>query len=219
MTTKHIATTLFASLATIAVLALTAQPAKAEGYGAYGCTGDCTTPNDLTVNKQVFDPIKKIFVENLGPTNTSFGAGDTVEYKLKVTNGSGETMNVTVEDSLPQYMTWLGGNGTYDINSNKVTIKIDNMAAGTTAELNVLAKVAGSKDLPAGKNQFCVTNTARVTSPARPTGDDDTAQMCISTDILGVTKLPTAGFNDLAMLLPFAGLGLSGLFLMKKRTI
>ena len=216
MKTKHIATTLFTSLAIIAVLALPTQLAKATGLGSYGCTGDCTTPNDLTINKQVYDPIKKVYVENLGPTDTTFAAGDLVQYKLKVTNGSGETMSVTVEDVLPAYMTWLGGDGTYDKASNKVTMKLDYMIAGTSQELTILAKVADGKDLPA-KSEFCVTNTAKAFSSARPNGDDDTSQACIGTNVLGVTRLPAAGFNDLTMLIPFAITGLTGLALIKRR--
>lgn len=216
MNTKHIATNLFVSSIIVAALAFTAQPANASGYGSYGCTGDCTTPNDLTINKQVYDPIKKVYVENLGPTDANFTAGTEVQYKLKVTNGSGETMNVTVEDTLPQYMSWIGGDGTYNKGSNKVTMKIDNMIAGTSTELVVLAKVADAKDLPA-KSEFCVTNTAKATSPARPNGDDDTAQACIATNVLGVTRLPTAGFTDMAMLVPFAITGIAGLALIKRK--
>lgn len=206
------------NLLTVGVLlALSAQPANAQSYGTYGCTGDCTTPNDLTVNKQVYNPITKVYVENLGPTDTTFAAGETVEFKLKVTNGSGETMDVTLEDTLPPHMIWLGGDGNYDANTNKVTVKLGQMTAGSTIEVKVLAKVKDIKDLPAGKSVFCEINTAKVTSPARPAGDDDTAQACIATDILAAKTLPTAGFNDIAMVVPFAATALAGLTLIRKR--
>lgn len=198
----------------VALLFALSSPIYAQSYGSYG-TGNGTEPNDLTINKTVYNPLTKSYVENLSITDATFSSGDVISYKLEITNGSGETMNpVTVVDTLPAHTTYYGGDGVYDSNSKTVKITYDNVIAGDKRTAVVAVKVNAIDTLP--KTAFCVTNTVKVTSPTRHNGDDDSAQACIRTDILGASRLPTAGFNDLAMVLPFASLGMIGLYLTRK---
>lgn len=181
----------------------------------YGGTTTCA-PTDLTVNKQVKNPVTNFFVENLSTTDPAFSPGNEVLFKLTIKNASGETFNpVTVKDTFPSYLTFVAGPGTYDKPSNTLTFQLKNVIAGETRAIELLAKVSDKSAFPAGKSFFCVTNLANVSALNRK--DSDTAQLCIQTQIMGATTLPVAGFDDLLLLLPFAGVGLGGLALLRKK--
>jgi len=191
---------------------LFAPKAFADCYG-----GGCTVPNDLTVNKQVKNPITNSFVENLGSNDPTFSPGSTVTYKLYVKNGSGETMNTKVEDTLPSYLSFESASvaSSYDATNRKITMELGDMIAGASKDIEVKAKIADRSAFANDRTMFCTSNYVKVTSPARPNGDDDTADACIST---GATTLPVAGVNDLFALIPFLSMGGVGAMLLKKRS-
>jgi uncharacterized repeat protein (TIGR01451 family) len=217
MKLKHIATGLItASLPFIAL----AHPVFAdmcnESYGTTTCQA-----TDLTVNKQVAKPIasgsaSQVFVENLTASD-AVAPGQEVTFKLTVKNASGQTFNpVSVTDVLPAHLTFVAGPGTYDQPGKPggtLRFNLDNMIAGETRTVEILTKVVDAKALPKGPSTFCEDNTANVSALNR--NDQDKAQVCIGTQVLGATTLPIAGFNDLALLVPFMGLGLGGLSLIK----
>lgn len=185
----------------------------------YGGATTCT-PTDLTINKEVKNPITSLFVENLSTTDATFSPDSEILYRLTIKNGSGETFNpATVRDVFPDFVTFVAGPGSYDKASRTLTFTLENLIAGETRRIELLAKVYAKTAFPAGKSFFCVVNSASVTAPARPNGDSDTAQACIQTEVLGAKTLPVAGFNDLMILLPFAGMGLGGLALLKKKSL
>ena len=207
------------SLTTLA-LAASAQAVNAQscttqyGNGQYGVT---CVPIDVTINKQVKNPISLIFVENLGPSDDKFSPGAEVHFKLIAHNASSQDWSkVTVRDTLPQYLTFEAGPGTYDKNSKVLTVELENLKVGESREFEFLARVDDSGAFSTDKTLFCVTNHAEVNVDGR--SDEDTAELCIQTQVLGVTTLPVAGFDSLALLIPFAGLGLTGLALIKKRS-
>lgn len=209
------------SLAVLA-LAASAQAVNAEscttryGNGQYGV--ECV-PIDVTLNKQVNPPAggPGVFVENLGPSDDKFSPGAEVSFKLIVHNASSQDWSrVTVRDTLPQYLTFEAGPGTYDKNSKVLTVELENLKVNETREFEFLARVEGANAFATDKSLFCVTNHAEVNVDSRT--DEDTAELCIQTQVLGVTTLPVAGFDSLALLIPFAGLGLTGLALLKKRS-
>lgn len=212
MTIKHKAIVL--SVATAGLLTL------APSVGAQTCTtqygGDATCPpTDISINKMVSQPVTKggvsTFVENLGATQP-FAPEQDVMFRLVVTNTSGHALSrVTVKDVLPQYLTFVSGAGSYDANTRTLTVVLENMAASESRTIDFVAKFVPATQFPAGQSAFCVTNYAEVRAENR--FDDDTAQACVTV----APTLPVAGFNDLALLLPFAGVGLSGLALLKKR--
>src|SRR3989344_1582009 len=182
-------------------------------YGTTVCQ-----PHNLLVNKQVKNPTTGVFVENLGTTDAVFSPGSDISYRLIIKNESGETFNpVSVKDTLPEFTTFIAGPGTYNKDTRELTFTLENLIAGETRTVEILARVMDKSAFRAGKSFFCVTNYVHISAPARPDGDDDSAQACIQTEILGAKTLPVAGFNDLALLLPFAGIGLSGIALLMKR--
>lgn len=178
----------------------------------YGGTTTCV-PSDLTINKQVKNPITNSFVENLTTTDATFAANGEVTYKLTIHNGSGETFQAEVKDIFPSYLTFVSGPGTYNNDNKTLTIKLENLIAGETRTMELVARVSDKSAFPAGKSLFCVVNVAEVRALNR--FDSDRAQACIGENVLGVTTLPVAGFDNLAMILPFAGVMLGGAAILK----
>ena len=120
-----------------------------------------------------------------------------------------------MRDTLPQYLSYVAGPGSYDTNSKVLTTDLENVKVNESREIEILAKVDGAGSFAKDKSLFCVVNHAEVKTDSRT--DEDTAQLCIQTQVLGVTTLPVAGFDSFALLIPFTGIGLTGLALLKKR--
>lgn len=180
----------------------------------YGGSTTCVS-SDLTVNKQVRNPVTNNFVENLSSTDPAFSPGSQVLFRLIIKNTSGQTFNpVAVKDTLPSYLTFVAGPGTYDKSSNVLTFNLDNVIAGETRTIEILAQVKDKSAFPNTNSFFCVTNAAYVSSLNR--NDSDTAQLCIQTSLMGATTLPVAGFDDLLLILPFMGVWLGGIAMLKK---
>ena len=178
----------------------------------YGGQTSCQ-PSDLLIDKEVQNPITKEFKENLSSDST-FSPGADILFKLTIKNVSGETFNpVVVKDVLPSYLTFVSGPGTYDAASRTLTFTLNNVIAGETRTVQIIAKV-----LPTTASFVCVNNYAEARADIVGRFDSDTAQFCIQTNVLGVTTLPVAGYNDLLLLLPFAGLGIAGFALLKKKS-
>lgn len=204
------------------VFALTsylATPAFADcTYGSYGTT--CNYPTDLTINKLVKNPITNSYVENLGSTDATFSPDGIVSFKLIIKNTSGETFSpVKVVDQFPDYLTYTGSTvkGDYDAGKRRLVMTLDHLTAGETKEIEVTARVSDKSAFANDQSFFCASNYATVTAPARPNGDDDTAEFCMTTRVGGSTTLPVAGFNDLATMIPFLTLGGMGIALLKKK--
>jgi len=180
--------------------------------------GNGETPADLTVNKEVKNPITNGFVENLGSADPTYSPDGTVTFRITVKNGSGETLNpVEVVDQLPTFLTFVGATvpSSYDAGLKRIVMKLENMIAGETRTLEVTAKISGKNTFAQNRSIFCTDNYVKVTAPARPAGDDDSADFCIQTSVAGAQNLPVAGFNDLAVLFPFLSLGGIGVFLLR----
>jgi uncharacterized repeat protein (TIGR01451 family) len=217
MTTKK----LFSHIALVScALTIGASTVRADSYGTYGGS---STPTDLTINKQVQNPVSGAFVDNLGSTDPNFSPGSTVTFHLIVTNSSGETFDpVTVTDKLPDFLTFVGSSiqgTTYDANSKTITMTLPKMIAGESRTVELTVKVADRAAFPSDKSQFCVTNYSKATAPSRPNGDEDTAELCLATSVAGAQILPVAGFEDLATAIPFAALGGIGVVMVGMGTV
>ena len=208
---KTIATTV--SLLVLSLL-VGASTVFADCTNQYGSTVPCQ-PENLTINKQVQDPINGLFVENI--TSARFVNGNNVIFRLTVSNTSGETFSdVKVEDRLPDNMDYVDSNptGTWDKTNKTVTIKLGAMPADTKREVFVWAKIVGPYPK---EDPFCRDNWSKVTDPARPNGTTDTARVCITNKVLGSTSLPTAGVNDIVMMIPLLTMAGTGIALMRKK--
>jgi len=197
--------------------ALAAAPSRVMAQSCttqYGGSTTCVS-TDLTINKQVKNPATGNFVENLGASDPTFSVNGEAHFRLIIKNNSNQTFStVTVKDIFPKELTFEAGPGTFDKETNTLTFPLDNLNAGESRTVELLATVDPNK-VNKDRSISCVVNTAQVNAQNR--SDQDTAQLCIQMNILGATTLPIAGFNDFALLLPFAGLGLTGLVLLAKR--
>jgi uncharacterized repeat protein (TIGR01451 family) len=188
------------------VASLGASSVHADSYG----NGGETPKNDITINKEVKNPVTNIYVENLGSADPTFSPNGEVTFRFTIKNSSGETFNpVELTDQLPEFLVYWSSSvpATYDAGLRKVTMKLENMIAGETRTVEMVAKVADTGAFKSTRTIFCESNYAKVTAPSRPAGDDDTADFCIQTKVAGVENLPVAGFNDLFTLIPFLSLG------------
>lgn len=177
----------------------------------YGGTTTCV-PTDLTINKQVKNTVTGIFVENLGVSDTPFGVGSDVLFRLTIRNGSGETFNpVTVRDVLPEHLTFVAGPGTYDNKTRTLTFTLTNLIAGETRTQEIMVKVVTT--IPQDKSMICEQNYAEVSALNRK--DNDSSQVCMASKVIGTTTLPVAGFDDLLLILPFVGTAIGGLAMLK----
>lgn len=204
-----------ATATTLAALAA-ANGVRAEDcvtqYGGYSTP---CQPSDVTINKQVKNPVSGVFVENLGVSDAAFGPGSKVSYKLIVTNASNDAYEtVTITDTLPPHLSFFAGPGTYDESTKKLTIKEKDVKPGETRTLEFVAQVMDAGKLPA-TSFFCEVNKAHV--QAGDKSDEDTAEMCVQKEITGKSKLPVAGFTDSMVMVPFALSGLGGMMLFFKR--
>lgn len=223
---KHILTlSAIAAVLSVASIQVRAEDCVTQ-YGGSQYGTNCN-PNDLVINKEVQKVGSSdgngnpVYVENLSIEDNKVIAGSYMTFRLTIKNNSNQALdNVELKDIFPPYMSYVSGgpSGTvYDAENRTMTVNLGRMNAGESRTVIVSAKVDEEKNFPAGKTNFCVVNTAQVKSSGR--FDEDTAQVCVkSPDVKGITTLPKAGFNDLAMLVPFALLGVAGMGLVIKRS-
>lgn len=201
---------------------LAAVPVYASGTctNSYGSSVECP-PNRLEVNKKVRHPTDtNLFVENLTSNDARYSPSDTVEYDIAVTNSSNvDYTEVTVTDTLPTGLTFVGGPGSFNSANRTLTYKVAPLKAGETVHTRFTAKVKSASAF-ANAELTCsgdtVVNYVKVTGPDNQT-DDDTASLCVQTKVLGTTTLPVAGFDDLGLMLPFVISGIAGTLLIAKK--
>jgi uncharacterized repeat protein (TIGR01451 family) len=211
------------------IMAVTGGKVFADGncvtqYGGSQYGTNCN-PNDLVINKEVqkigvqsLDG-SPVYIENLSVSDTLPVPGNFMTFRLTVKNNSGQTFDpVTVKDVFPPYLSYVSGgpSGTvYDPATRTMTVTLNNLIAGETRQLVIVAKVADASAFPTGQSTFCVVNTAQVSSLNR--FDQDTAQICLNAKGTAKATLPKAGVNDLLMVVPFALIGLAGMGLATKK--
>jgi uncharacterized repeat protein (TIGR01451 family) len=216
---KNVFSVLGSLFTVFAIMAFATSTVRADMCTTqYGGTQECKA-SDLTVNKQVRNPSTGIFVENLTTTDPTYVGGSEISYRLIITNNSGETFNpVHVKDILPSYISGFiaGSPGTFDYDSENhwVTFDVPNLYAGETRSFDLRFRVADTANFPAGKSLFCISNVAEVRSLNR--FDSDSAQACLGEGEV-LSTLPVAGFSDLAVIIPFIGVTLGGVALLKKK--
>lgn len=217
----NIKQTVFSLVFGLTAVTLLAGSVSATGNctNSYGTSVECP-PNNIDVNKKVRHPNDvNIFVENLTSNDPRYSPGDTVEYEIAVTNNSNVTVNVvTVTDTLPTGLTFVGGPGSYNSNDRTLTYKLTNLKAGETVRTRFTAKVReasvfGNADITCDGEK--VVNHVKATGPDGQT-DQDTASLCVQTKVLGATTLPVAGFEDNAYVAVFGLIAIAGLFLIFK---
>lgn len=146
----------------------------------------------LLVNKKIWDPVNKVYVDNLSASVKSFMAGEEVTFTIEIKNvGDATIHNVNFTDTLPSFLVWSGG--------DPLNFTIGDMLPTAMVTRTVKAKVVAEPG-----NQ-CAVNT--VLARSNEGTDQDMAQLCVGQ----LPKaIPQAGpeMGILAMLPGLAGIGL-----------
>lgn len=184
----------------------------------YGNTVECP-PNRIVVNKKVRQANDgSVFVENITSTDPAYSPNAEIEYDVAVTNTSNVNFPiVTVIDILPSQVTFVSGPGTYEAAANKLTYEISNLNAGQTVHNRILVKAKDSSVFP--NDITCeIINKVTATGPGGQS-DEDTASLCVQTNVLGATTLPVAGFEEYTMILPFIAMAVIGFGILAKEKV
>lgn len=189
----------------------------------YGGGETCISNGNISINKAVQNPVTKEYVDNLSLSNDpKYSEGEDVVFKLTVTNTGDKTLKeVKVMDTLPAYLTFKAGPGTYDSKTKTVSFKTFDLKAGESRDFTITAKATN----PTNQAVSCVINQAKAVSNGNESSD--IAQVCIEKVTTtkggmpvkdtpkGLTKTPGTGPEMLALvgLIPAAGVGM---FLRKR---
>ncbi len=219
-------TKLFSLTLLTAITFLTFAPRAQAGVGSYGQYGQYGQPGGtpsqgISIDKKVGQPTTTkggtvIYVDNFSPSDARFKPGQQVYFQIKVKNTSNATLtNVVVRDIIPSYLEPIEGPGNYDANARTITFNYATLNAGEERTEKLLMQIYPQDRLPADKGLMCITNKAEVKT-GNMTGQDS-AQLCIEKEVIGVQKAPSAGpeMGILLMGLQAAGLG-AGILIKRK---
>lgn len=168
------------------LLAVNAGTVQAAGtnYGTsqcqpiYGGGENCVKTPQFELNKTVQNPQTQSYVDNLGVSDPKYTATQTVTFKITVKNTSGETLtNLTLKDTLPNYVEYVSGTGTYDAKSKTLSMTLDKLEKNEVRDFFVQAKVVDASKLPSDESTTCVANQVTVTAMGKTAQDN--AQFCI----------------------------------------
>ena len=174
----------------------------------YGGNEVCVTTGQLQINKKIWNSDNSEWVDNLSLTSHKFQTGDTVRFKLAVKNVGDNTLhNVKIVDTLPNFLFFTG--------TTASEFKIDYLNPDESRDFEVEARVVSESQLTV--DQACDVNTAEATSD-EDEHDKDTAQICVTKKVLGVTTLPKTGPTNTLLILSLSLFaGISGLYLILLR--
>ncbi len=212
---------------------LIAKPVSADivCQPLYGGGQSCVATGKVTINKQVQNPQTGVFVDNLGPNDPKFVPGQTVPFRIILTNTGNATLSrVTVKDIFPVYVQNIAGPGSF--NANTLTFDVFNLNPSESRTFDLNAQVIAADQLP-NKNVICEINndtTKPLQNRAIAIFDgqiEDDANFCIEKQAVGgpapttkgglkvfttpqVTKTPPTGPETIALLglIPTGALGL-----------
>lgn len=207
--------------------------ANAAGmYGAYGTYGStncqpvygggqtCVTTEKLVLNKTVRNPQNGSYVDNLSLNDPRYFGGQSVSFQLTVTNSGDKAFNeVSVSDTLPNYVEKASGPGSFDSKTNTITFKVLNLVPGESRTFTVTGMLVDSSKLPLNQGVTCLVNQAQAQANGQESRDN--SQFCVEKQIAttkgglpvmqapNMTQSPSTGPEMLPLLglLPGAGFG------------
>jgi len=193
----------------------------------YGGGEVCNNEIKFSLNKLVEVPNTTNFTENLSMSDAKYSAGQTVPFKILITNtGNSKIGHINVTDSLPQYLTFVSGDGNWDANSRKITFEVNNLEAGRVQQFIFNTKVVDNNQLPQDQATICVVNQVNAIENSGAVAADS-SQLCITKQIVETTQTPKVFTtvppksipNTGPEMLPLLGLipaGLAGFTLRRK---
>lgn len=177
-----------------------------SGY-EYGGPGPS---RQIIIDKQLKPNSWSNWQDNLSAVLFTFIANDIIDFKIIVKNsGEDQLKNIQLTDYLPDYLNFLSATTGYTKNNQEISWKIDSLSAGAEQVYLIQAQVVGSDQLK-DKGGFCLTNKSTVKTETGE-ADEDTAEFCLESKVLGAQTLPQAGVNlwvVISILIGISGLGL-----------
>lgn len=177
-----------------------------SGY-EYGGPGPS---RQIIIDKQLKPNSWSNWQDNLSAALFTFIANDIIDFKIIVKNsGEDQLKNIQLTDYLPDYLNFLSATTGYTKNNQEISWKIDSLSAGAEQVYLIQAQVVGSDQLK-DKGGFCLTNKSTVKTETGE-ADEDTAEFCLESKVLGAQTLPQAGVNlwvVISILIGISGLGL-----------
>lgn len=156
------------------------------------------------------------YVDNLGTSDAKFKPGQIVFFKVIVKNTSTTSLGgSTAKDYVPSYLTPLDGPGSFDSSTRIISWDAGSFGVNEQKTFYFKMQVVDQNNLPSDKSIICVVNRAQAWS--NTTTGEDSSQLCIEKQVLGATKVPSAGPEMGFLLLSgeLAALG-AGLYLKNK---
>ncbi|PIP32851.1 hypothetical protein COY59_00435 [Candidatus Gottesmanbacteria bacterium CG_4_10_14_0_8_um_filter_37_24] len=180
---------------------ISVQSAQASGgcVPVYGGGVSCPKQGEVLVDKKVRNPATGFYVDNLGPSDPKYRPQQIVSFQISVKN-PGETAidKITVTDTLPKFLDYMSGPGTYDGANGKLNWEVSNLAGGDTQVFEVKGRISHQAKLPVDRNVICPTNELAQpinivdVSASNGQTDRDEARYCIEKEVI-VPKVPEAG--------------------------
>lgn len=180
-----------------------------ECFTQYGGGEICTSDNPrLEVNKEVYNPDKKKYQDNIKKDEHTFEKSDRIYFKIKVKNtGDIEIKNIDLVDNMPSILEYSKGDGDDSNDGTKVSFDDFDLKPGESETFEFSAKVK-STGIDPDEDYVCVANVAKAKGERKDNGekedDADYANFCIEMRrgrVLSlkesITRLPTTGFIDL----------------------
>jgi len=186
------------------------NPVSAQ-YGQYG--GE-TPSYSILVDKMVGKPgtsndaTSYQYVDNLSVSDPRFKPDQLVFFKIKIKNTSTKKLvGMEVRDVVPSYLVPVEGPGSYNTTTREIVWNAGDFEVDEEKVFYIKMKVLPQTSLPADKGLFCVTNFVKATSANAY--DDDTAQLCIEKQVVGVKAVPQAGpeYGMILLTLNLLGVG------------
>ena len=182
----------------------------------------------FTINKLVQTSGKGgEFIENLTTGDPKFATGQNVNFKIVVENtGDSDITNLNVVDEFGEFLTFVAGVGNANQGAKQITFVVGTLKKGEKREFIITAKTAEQGLLPANQTVTCTQNMVKA-SVSEGSVAQDSAQICIEKQILGITpapqilekqkvkEIPATG-PELLGLAALAPLGALGIYLRRK---
>lgn len=177
--------------------------------------GNGEPSSQIIIDKQLKPDDGTTWSDNLSADSHAFVAGEKVDYKLIVKNtGEKELKNVKVTDRLPDHLNFVIASDGYSRNGQEVTWTIAALAAGEQKEFQIQAQLDDSGQL-GDLTDFCANNYAKAQAESGES-DEDWAQLCVRTQVLGAKELPEAGAGLWLGAISGLTLGSFGIYLKRK---
>jgi uncharacterized repeat protein (TIGR01451 family) len=156
----------------------------------YGGGSSCNQTPPIVINKQVQNSQSKAYVDSLTPDDPQYTAGQTVPFKITITNTGTAAVNfLTITDFFPPYIDYSKGQGKYDAKNRSLQFMVDQLKSNESKVFVIDGKVAAYAALPDSQSARCVIN--RIQATANGNVSEDNTLVCLGKQAAAPITTPT----------------------------